>query len=76
MPARHTHVDNSRAKIISEQEPIVLAVCAGGGGFDIFLSSIILFSFSLSLEDGLIFTEILSFKAVKSITTIQPSMFF
>ena len=36
MPVRHTHFDNSRAKIISEQGPIVLAVGAGGGGFDIF----------------------------------------
>ena len=41
MPARHTHLDNSRAKIISEQGLIVLAVGTGGGGFDNFLSSII-----------------------------------
>ena len=34
--ARHTHLDNSRAKIISEQGPIVLAVDAGRDGFDIF----------------------------------------
>ena len=67
------HLDNSRAKIISEQGPIVLAVGAGGDGFS---RLSFLFSFSFSLGDGLKFTEILSFKAVKSKKTNQPSMFF
>ena len=67
----------SRAKIISEQEPIVLAVGAGGGWLQHFFFRLsFLFSFSLSLGNGLINTEILSFKAVKSKTTNQPSMFF
>ena len=49
MPVRHIHLDNSRAKIISEQGPIMLAVGAGGGGFDIFPSSMIsLFFYPLS----------------------------
>ena len=36
------------------QEPIVLAVGAGGGCLDIFSPFYHLFPFSLSLEDGLI----------------------
>ena len=45
-----------------EQRPSVLAVGAGGGCLDIFLSSIISLSFSLCLGDGPIQTEILSKK--------------
>ena len=41
MPVRPTHLDNSRTRIISEQGPTVLTVGAGGGGLNIFLSSII-----------------------------------
>ena len=41
--------------IIEGQEPFVLAVGAGGGCLDIFFSHLsLLFSFSLSLADGLI----------------------
>ena len=41
--------------IIEGQGPIVLAVGVGGGCLDIFLSHLsLLFSFSLSLGDGLI----------------------
>ena len=52
------------------QGPSVLAV--GAGRLDIFLSSIISLSFSLSLGDGPIKTEILSQRAVKPKTTNQP----
>ena len=41
MPACHTHRDTSRAKIISEQGPIVLPVGEGGVASTNFLSSII-----------------------------------
>ena len=51
------------------QGPIVLAVGAGGGCLDIFFSSITSLSFSPSLGDGLISTEILSQRAVKPQTT-------
>ena len=52
----------------------MLAVGAGGGCLDIFFSHLsILFSFSLSLGDGPIWTEILSQRAVKPKTTNQPS---
>ena len=58
--------------IIVGQGPIVLAVGAGGC-LDIFFSHLsFLFSFSLSLGDGPIWTEILSQRAVKPKTTNQP----
>ena len=50
----------------------MLAVGAGGGCLDIFLSSIISLSFSLCLGDGPIQTEILSQRGVKPKTTNQP----
>ena len=54
----------------------MLAVGAGGGCLDIFFSRLSFFySFSLSLGDGPIWTEILSQRAVKPKTTNQP-MFF
>ena len=46
--------------MIEGQEPTVLAVGAGVGRFDIFTRLLYLFSFSLSLEDGSILTEIMS----------------
>ena len=54
------------------QGPIALAVGAGGGGLDIFTLVYPLSSFSLSLGDGPIQTEILSQRAVKHKTTNQP----
>ena len=39
-------------KILAEQGPTMLAVGSGGVRLDIFLSAIILSSFSLSLRDG------------------------
>ena len=54
------------------QGPIALAVGAGGGGLDIFNLIYPFSSFSLSLGDGPIYTEILSQKAVKPKTTNQP----
>ena len=50
----------------------MLAVGAGGGCLDIFSLIYNLFSFSLSLGDGSISTEILSQRAVKPKTTNQP----
>ena len=47
------------------QGPILLAVGAGGGCLDIFSHLLPLFSFSLSLGDGTIQTEILSQRAIK-----------
>ena len=48
------------------QGPIALAIGAGGGLFGHFFSNLsFLFSFSLSLGDGPILTEILSQRAVK-----------
>ena len=62
--------------IIVGQGPIVLAVGAGGGCLDFFLSRVLfLFSFSLSLGDGPIYTEILSQRAVKPKTTNRPTIF-
>ena len=55
--------------IIVGQGPTALAVGAGGGCLDFFLS--FLFSVSLSLGDGPISTEILSQRAVKPKTTNQ-----
>ena len=55
--------------IIVGQGSIALAVGAGGGCLDIFTLLSFLFSFSLSLGDGLISTEILSERAVKHKTT-------
>ena len=49
-----------------------LAVGAGGGGLDIFTLIYLFSSFSLSLGDGPIQTEILSQIAVKPKTTNQP----
>ena len=58
-----------------EEGPTLLAVGAGGGCLDIFFSRLsFLFSFSLSLGDGPILTEILSQRAVKPKTTNQPYM--
>ena len=54
------------------QGPTALAVGAGGGYLDIF-SLVCHFSFSLSLGDGPIYTEILSQRAVKPKTTNQPT---
>ena len=47
------------------QGPIALAVGTGGGGLDIFTLIYPFSSFSLSLGDGPILTEILSQRAVK-----------
>ena len=59
--------------ILVGQGPSALAVDAGGGCLDIFFSRLSLFfSFSVSLGDGLIQTEILSQRAVMSKTTNQP----
>ena len=59
------------------QGPTALAVGAGGGCLDIFFSHLyFLSSFSLSVGDGLIKTEILSQRAVKPKTTNQPTSFF
>ena len=59
--------------IIVGQGPTVLAVGAGGGSFGHFYSHLsFLSSFSLSLGDGPIQTEILSQKAVKPQTN-QPT---
>ena len=52
--------------MIVEQEPFALAVGAGGGCFGHFFSPLCILScFSLSVGDGLIWTEILSQRAVK-----------
>ena len=53
------------------QGPTALALGAGGGCLDIFTLISFLSSFSLSLEDGPIKTEILSQRAVKPKTTNQ-----
>ena len=55
------------------QGPIALAEGAGGGGLDIFTLVYPFSSFSLSLGDGPIKTEILSQRAVKPQTTNQPT---
>ena len=61
--------------IIVGQGPIALAIGAGGGSLDIFFSQLsFLFSFSLSLRDGPIQTEILYQRAVKSRTTNRTLM--
>ena len=57
------------------QGPIALAVGAGGGGLDIFTLIYPFSSFSLSLGDGSIWTEILSQRAVKPKTTNQPTIY-
>ena len=62
--------------IIVGQGPIVLAVIAGGGCLDIFSHLSLLFSFSLHLGDGPIYTEILSQRAAKPKTTNQPNIAF
>ena len=63
--------------LIVGQGPIALAVGAGGGLFGHFFSHLsFLFSFSLSLGDGPIKTEILSQRAVKPKTTNQPLLGF
>ena len=58
VPGRPTNLERV------EQGPSVLAVGAGGGCLDIF-SLVYHFSFSLSVVDGPISTEILSQRAVK-----------
>ena len=70
MPGRPTYLDYSRAR----------ACCAcsrcGWGLFGHFFSYLsFLSSFSLSLGDGSIKTEILSQRAVKPKTTNQPTLF-
>ena len=55
--------------VIVGQGPIALAVGAGGGLFGHFSLLYPFFSFSLSLGDGPIQTEILSQRAVKPKTT-------
>ena len=57
------------------QGPIALAVGAVGGGLEIFTLIFPFFSFSLSLGDGPISTEILSQRAVKPKTTNQPKSY-
>ena len=57
--------------ITEGQGPTALAVGAGGGCMDIFT---LIYPFSLSLGDGLIYTEILSQRAVKLQTTNQPTI--
>ena len=60
--------------MIVGQGPIALAIGARGGLFGHFFSHLsFLFSFSLSLVDGPILTEILSQRAVKPKTTNQPN---
>ena len=61
--------------VIIGQGPIALAVCAGGGCLDLF-TLLYLFSISLSLGDGPIYTEILSQRAVKSKTINQPTYMY
>ena len=68
VPGRPTSLDDSRAR----------AYCScsrcGWGLFGHFFSHLsFLFSFSLSLGDGPIWTEILSQRAVKPKTTNQPT---
>ena len=58
------------------QGPIALAVGAGVGCLDIFTLIYPFSSFSLSLGDGSIQTEILSQRAVKPKTTNQPTCWF
>ena len=58
--------------MIVGQGPMALAVGSGRVVWTFFLSSSFLFSFSLSLGDGPIQTEILSQRAVKHKTTRQP----
>ena len=70
VPGRPTNLDYSRAR----------AYCAcsrrGWGCLGIFFSRLLyLYSFSLSLGDGPIWTEILSQRAVKPKTTNQPKFF-
>ena len=55
------------------QGPIALAVGAGGGGLDISTLIYPFSSFSLSLGDDPIWTEILSQRAVKPKTTNQST---
>ena len=60
--------------IIVGQGPTALAGGADGGCLDIFFSRLsFLFSYSLSLGDGPIKTEILSQRAVKPKSTNQPT---
>ena len=68
VPGRHTIL------ITVGQGPTALAVGAGGGGLGIFILIYPFSSFSLSLGDGPIQTEILSERAVKPKTTNQPSV--
>ena len=58
--------------ITVRQGPIALAVGADCEGLDIFTLIYPFSSFSLSLGDGPIWTEILSQRAVKPETTNQP----
>ena len=60
--------------MIVGQGSIALAVGAVGGCLDVFYSLSFLFSFSLSLGDDPIKTEILSQSVVKPKTTIQSSI--
>ena len=54
----------------------MLAVGAGGGCLDVFTLIYFFSSFSLSLGDGPIKTEILSHRAVKLKTTNQPNRYY
>ena len=61
--------------MIVGQGPIALAVGAGGGLFGHFYSTLsFLSSFTFSLGDGPIWTEILSQRTAKPKTTNQPSL--
>ena len=62
--------------MIVGQGPTALAVGAGGGSLDIFTLLYPFSSFSLSLGDGPIWTEILSQWAVKPKPTNQPNQFY
>ena len=68
VPGRHTNL------ITVGEGPIALAVGAGGGDLEIFTLIHLYSSFSLSLGDGPISTEILSQRAVKPKTTYQPTV--
>ena len=72
-PTNHPVPGRPTILITVGQGPIALAVGAGGGGLDIFTLIYPFSSFSLSLGDGPIWTEILSQRAVKPKTTNQPT---
>ena len=61
--------------MIVSQGPNALAIGAGGGCLDIFTLLCPFSSFSLSLGDGLIWTEVLYRRAAKPKTTNKPTNF-